>query len=143
VGTRAGSGSGGLGTRARHGFEVSNARVRLGQSGERLAADYLTERGHRVVATNVRRREGEIDLITVHEGTLVFVEVKLRRASRFGEAVEALSAAKRRRMAALAGAYAAEHPELPANLRVDLVAIDVGADGALSGIRHIESVAEG
>lgn len=53
---------------------MSSTRARLGQSGERLAADYLTQRGHRVVATNVRRREGEIDLVTVHEETLVFVE---------------------------------------------------------------------
>ncbi len=122
---------------------MSSPRLRLGQSGERLAADYLTQRGHTVVATNVRRREGEIDLITVHDGTLVFIEVKLRRASTFGEAIEALSAAKQRRMGALAAAYASEHPELPAQLRVDLVAIDIGADGALAGIRHLESVVEG
>jgi len=122
---------------------VTNRRIRLGQSGERVAADYLTQRGHRLVATNVRRREGEIDLVTVHGETLVFVEVKLRRANRFGEAVEALSPAKRRRMAALAAAFAAEHPDLPSNLRVDLVAIDVGADGTLGSIRHLESVAEG
>lgn len=122
---------------------MSSARLRLGQSGERLAADYLTSRGHTVVATNVRRREGEIDLVTVHDGTLVFVEVKLRRASTFGEAVEALSAAKQRRMATLAAAYAADHPELPDHLRVDLLAIDVGADGVVAGIRHLESVVEG
>src|SRR5262245_42711301 len=121
---------------------MTSPRIRLGQSGERLAADYLSQRGHRVVETNVRRHEGEIDLVTVHENTLVFVEVKLRRANRFGEAVEAISVVKQRRMAVLAAAYAAEHPELPSQLRVDLVAIDVRRDGTLESIRHIESVAE-
>ncbi|MSQ30166.1 MAG: YraN family protein [Dehalococcoidia bacterium] len=121
---------------------MSSALARLGQSGERLASDYLTRRGHRVLATNVRRREGEIDLVTVDGETLVFVEVKLRRPSALGGAVEALSAAKLRRLGALAAAYAAEHPELPAQLRVDLVAIDLEADGSLAGIRHVESVTE-
>ena len=115
----------------------------LGRLGERLAADYLIDHGHRVVATNVRRREGEIDLITVEGDTLVFVEVKLRRSATFGGAIQALSAAKQRRMAALAEAYAAEHPELPERQRIDLVAIDLGRDGTVARLEHIESAVEG
>jgi putative endonuclease len=121
---------------------VPTPRSRLGQSGERLAADYLVAHGHTLVATNVRRREGEIDLITIHDNTLVFVEVKLRRSRVTGEAVEAITAAKRRRLVALAMAYSAEHPELPANQRIDLVAIDVGRDGDPTQVRHIESAVE-
>lgn len=115
----------------------------LGRLGERLAADYLAERGHRVVATNVRRREGEIDLITLDGDTLVFVEVKLRRSATYGGAIQALSPAKQRRMAALAEAYAAEHPELPSRQRIDLVAIDLGRDGSVARLEHIESAVEG
>jgi putative endonuclease len=121
---------------------VATTRRRVGQSGERVAADYLAARGHQVIATNVRRREGEIDLITVHDVTLVFVEVKLRRSRVAGEAVEAITAAKGRRLVSLAAAYAAEHPELPAHLRIDLVAIDVPRDGAPALVRHIESAVE-
>jgi putative endonuclease len=121
---------------------VPTPRIRVGQSGERVAADYLTVHGHQVIATNVRRREGEIDLITLDRGTLVFVEVKLRRSRATGEAVEAISATKGRRLVALAAAYAAEHPELPADLRIDLVAIDVARNGAPTVVRHIESAIE-
>ncbi len=115
----------------------------LGDLGERVAAEYLERLGHRVVATNVRRREGEIDLITVEGDTLVFVEVKLRRSATYGGAVQALSPAKQRRMADLAAAYGAEHPELPAQYRIDLVAIDLGRDGAAPAIQHIASAVEG
>ena len=115
---------------------------RLGQSGERLAADYLTAHGHEVIAANVRRREGEIDLITIDGDTLVFVEVKLRRSRATGEAVEALTAAKQRRMAALAEAYAADHPELPQRQRIDLVAIDIANDGT-PRITHVPNAVEG
>ncbi len=42
-----------------------SVRQRLGASGERLAAHYLEQRGYRVIERNVRRAEGEIDLVAV------------------------------------------------------------------------------
>lgn len=122
---------------------MTSPRRQLGDLGERLAAEYLEGLGHRVVATNVRRREGEIDLITVEGDTLIFVEVKLRRTATFGGAISALSAAKQQRMAALAEAYCAEHPELPQQARVDLVAIDLGPDGEPPRVEHVRSAVEG
>jgi putative endonuclease len=122
---------------------VTKATDRLGRSGERLAADYLSERGYRLIARNVRRREGEVDLIAVDGGALVFVEVKLRRPGPAGRAIEALSPSKQRRLRELAEAYAAEHPELPADQRIDLVAIDLAADGSVEAFEHIENAVEG
>ena len=125
-----------------------SVRQRLGASGERVAAHYLERRGYRVIDRNVRRAEGEIDLVALAgaagspDATLVFVEVKLRRSARAGRAVEALSAAKRERLCRLAEGYAADHPELPAALRIDLLAIDL-APGGTPAIEHIEGAVEG
>jgi putative endonuclease len=116
---------------------VTAPRQRLGAAGERLAADYLERHGHRILERNVRTRAGEIDLVTLDGSTLVVVEVKLRRPSAFGAAREALSPAKQRRLAALAGAYAAAHPELPPDVRIDLVAIELAANGAIGAIDHV------
>ena len=120
---------------------------RLGRSGERLAADYLQRLGYELIARNVRRREGEVDLIAVDSGidggTLVFVEVKLRRPGQAGRAIEALSAAKQRRLRDLALAYAAEHPELPEQQRIDVVAIDLAADGSVASFEHVINAVEG
>lgn len=115
----------------------------LGRLGERLALEYLQAHGHTLVEANVRRREGEIDLVTLDGETLVFVEVKLRRSARLGGAIQALSATKQRRMAALAEAYAADHPELPPRQRIDLVAIDLGPGGGVANLEHVESAVEG
>lgn len=115
----------------------------LGRLGERLALEYLQAHGHTLVEANVRRREGEIDLVTLDGDTLVFVEVKLRRSARLGGAIQALTAAKQRRMAALAEAYAADHPELPPRQRIDLVAIDLAPGGIVANLEHIESAVEG
>ena len=117
-------------------------RVRLGRLGEQLAAEYLQGRGYEVIERNVRRREGEIDLVAVRDGTLVFVEVKLRTPGPMGGAVEAVTSTKRRRLRELAGAYAAEHPELPSDLRIDVVAIDLTPDGDVGAVQHLESAIE-
>ena len=116
---------------------------RLGRSGERLAADYLAGRGYELIERNVRRREGEVDLVALDGGALVFVEVKLRRPGRKGRAIEALSAAKQRRLRELALAYGAEHPALPRRQRIDVVAIDLAADGSLASFEHVVNAVEG
>lgn len=122
---------------------MSRATDRLGEAGERYAVRYLEEHGLRVIERNVRRREGELDIVATDDQRTVFVEVKLRRPSRLGGAVEALSQAKQRRLRELAAAYAAEHPELPADLRIDLLALDLAADGSIASVEHIESAVEG
>lgn len=69
-----------------------------GRAAEDLAAQYLAARGLRVLARNVSCRGGEVDLICLDRGSLVFVEVRLRRSARFGGAAESITAAKRRRV---------------------------------------------
>ena len=118
---------------------MTKATDRLGSSGERYAADYLSGHGYEIVARNVRRREGEIDLVALDRGSLVFVEVKVRRPGRTGRAIEALPPAKQQRLRELAAAYGAAHPELPAAQRIDLVAIDLAADGSIASLEHVEN----
>lgn len=122
---------------------MTSRRKRVGDSGERLAADYLARQGHHIIDRNVRRREGEVDLVTLDGDTLVFVEVKLRRAGNFGGAIEAITPAKQWRLLALAEAYAADHPELPQRLRIDLVAVELDSDGVLYEVSHVRSAVEG
>jgi putative endonuclease len=121
---------------------MTDSRRRVGDAGERLAADYLQRQGYEIVDRNVRRKEGEIDLVAVKDGTLVFIEVKLRRSGRAGSAIQQISPAKHARLRELAEAYAADHPELPANLRVDVVAIDLTVSGEVGKLHHVRSAVE-
>ena len=126
---------------------MSDPRRQLGESGERLAAAHLEQRGYQLLDRNVRRREGEVDLIAIDAAgsvpVLVFIEVKLRRSRAMGTAIEALSRHKQQRLRALAEVYAAEHPRLPEDLRIDLVAIDLARDGSVASIQHVENAVEG
>jgi len=76
-----------------------------GQTGEDLAAAFLTEKGLRVRQRNFRCRGGEIDLICEDRGTVVFVEVKTRRSEFFGRPVAAVDARKRHALCRAAAAY--------------------------------------
>lgn len=82
----------------------------LGQWGEALAAEYLRDKGHRVVAAGWRCRFGEIDLITQTGAYLCFVEVKLRKSAAYGRAGEFVDRRKRERLRATAELYLAGHP---------------------------------
>ena len=52
---------------------------RLGPAGEAHAARLLETRGHRIIERNFRCPQGELDLVTWHCDTLVFVEVRARQ----------------------------------------------------------------
>jgi putative endonuclease len=102
--------------------------VRRGAAAEELAARHLAQRGLQVVARNYRVRGGEIDLVCVDRGTLVFVEVRLRGSAAFGGAAASITAAKRRRIVLAARHYLQDRPERPC--RFDAVLLDrLDADG--------------
>ena len=88
----------------------------------------------KVLARNYRCRVGEIDIVADDGGTVVFVEVKERGSDSHGSAVEAVTAAKRRRVVRAARVYAATHGLADAAVRFDVLAIDWGPDGPR--VRH-------
>ena len=101
-----------------------------GQAGEKYAAEYLRTHGYRVLATNVRYRLGEIDLVADDGGTLVFVEVRARKPGRFGTAVETLTRTKRARVVRAVELYLTTQNVPPTRpIRIDVVAITLDANG--------------
>src|SRR5215472_2216073 len=88
---------------------MSRARVALGKTGEDLAVAELERRGYAILERRYRRRGGELDIIARDGPTLVFVEVKARESRDFGDAAEAVTVFKRRRMAQLAMDYMTRH----------------------------------
>jgi putative endonuclease len=103
-----------------------------GDEGERQALDHLVRHGLRLVARNYRvaagprAHGGEVDLIVRdRDGTLVFVEVRVRRNPRHGGAAASIGAAKRRRVR-LAARHYLQSFATPPPCRFDVVVIDGG-----------------
>ncbi|HEX6030106.1 MAG TPA: YraN family protein, partial [Tepidiformaceae bacterium] len=105
-------------------------RRRLGDFGERLAANHLEAAGMRVLDRNVRVPGGEIDLLAEDGDDLVFVEVRTRRGAE-GAAVESLTPAKIRRMWRCAMAHCDARGVDPARARLDVISIDLDARGSV------------
>lgn len=108
-------------------------RQQAGDAAEAAAAAHLEARGLRVVARQVRFREGELDLVCRAGETLVFVEVRLRSDARYGSGAASVTAAKQQRVVRAAQHYLLGHfgSRLPA-CRFDVVS--VGADGTIEWI---------
>ena len=96
---------------------------------ESLALAHLERAGLALIERNFNCRYGEIDLVMRERDVVVFVEVRFRRASRFGDGVDSIGAAKRAKLVRAAGAFLAEHPRLAgAACRFDVLAIAGDAD---------------
>lgn len=69
---------------------------------------------------------------------LAFVEVRCRRGDAMGTAGESLTEAKQQRLVRLAEAYGQAREGLPAQRRIDVLALDFGPGGRLLSLDHIE-----
>lgn len=61
----------------------SKTTKEIGNWGEKVAAEYLTRHGMRIVDRNVARKTGELDIIATEEDTMHFVEVKTNLVDAF------------------------------------------------------------
>ena len=104
-----------------------NRQQQFGKYSERLAVEYLKLKGYRIVETNYRSSQGEIDIIARDKDTLVFVEVKARHSRRFGSAKGAVTPAKQRKISMAALEYLKKNGRTDVRARFDVVAIDTAA----------------
>ncbi|MBR0145686.1 MAG: YraN family protein [Eubacterium sp.] len=107
----------------------------LGGEKEHMAGAFLEKKGHRILEYNFRTRMAEADLVTMDGDTLVFVEVKYRRDLSEGHPLEAVHAAKQRRVRLAALYYLEDH-----NLSPDTTAVRFDVIGILGDeITHVEN----
>lgn len=104
-----------------------NRQQQFGKRSERLAAEYLKLQGYRILETNYRSSQGEIDIIAREKDTLVFVEVKARSSRHFGSAKAAVTPAKQRKISMVALEYLKRTGRSDIRARFDVVAIDTTA----------------
>lgn len=101
-----------------------NTRAKGAQKEEEVCA-YLRSGGVKIVESNFRNRQGEIDLIGYDGDYLVFFEVKYRSGKSKGSAAEAVGFAKQKKICQVADYYRMLHhcaEDTP--IRFDVVAVD-------------------
>lgn len=85
--------------------------MKIGQTVEQYALNYLGNSGLTHIASNWSCRFGEIDLIMLAQETLVFVEVRYRKHASFGGALDSVDQPKRHKLIKTAEQFLTEHPQ--------------------------------
>ena len=110
--------------------------------GEQVAAVSLAAKGYRILGRNIRfGSRCELDLVAraPDSETLVFIEVKTRRAENFGRPMTAVDRNKRRALGRAALRYLHRVKARPARIRFDVVEVVGVPDAESPVIRHIEN----
>ena len=108
----------------------------IGQWGETIAVDYLTQHGHEIIARNVRTPFGEIDIVTRQGDVIIFVEVKTRTSNKMGLPEESITPRKQEHMLACAQHYASEH-EID-HWQIDVISVE-GRPGKKPMVTYFEN----
>ncbi|WP_316793088.1 YraN family protein [Pedobacter frigoris] len=108
----------------------------LGRRGEEIAKDYLENIGYRILNLNWAYGRAEVDVIANHNGTIIFVEVKTRSSTDYGEPEDFVNIKKERQLEYAAEAYI-EMSGHQGEIRYDIIAI-VFENKHLYKINHIE-----
>jgi putative endonuclease len=107
--------------------------------GEKVARDFLKQRGYHILETNYRCPQGEIDIVAKDKDSLVFIEVRAKKSPEFGSPEESITPAKRERMRATAYHYRQNHENLPPLWRIDVVVVELDQKGKPARIELIEN----
>jgi len=119
--------------------EWTDPRHRRGYAGEKAAISHLLKLGWRIEAHRFRLGHHDLDVVARLGSLVAFIEVKTRRSSRFGQAVEAVGARKQAVMARLAELWRLRFGLPGDRYRFDVIAIDEGGESSTSPqLTHIE-----
>lgn len=111
----------------------------VGLLGEKLAKNFLKKRGYRILETNYRCPEGEIDIIARHKDSLVFIEVRTKRSLQFGSPEESITLTKMEKLRVVAAHYLQTLNNLPVSWRIDVVAVEIDQKDKPRRIELIEN----
>lgn len=97
--------------------------MNFGQKAEVAAALFLEGQGYKILERNYTTRWAEIDLIAIHQDTLVFIEVKARNSVHYGLPAEAVGTLKQKKITFAALHYLRENKIADMRIRFDVMTI--------------------
>lgn len=99
-------------------------RRKTGEEYEKIVAKILEKYGYQILERNYRCRIGEIDLIAIDQGMLVFIEVKYRKDKKAGRPEEAVNVKKQQIICRTADDYRMRYPQYAQyQIRFDVAAV--------------------
>lgn len=100
-------------------------KIEIGRQGEILAAEFLIKKGWEIVKRNYRHGKAEIDLIVKRDDWTIFVEVKTRSSSLYGQPEDFVTEFQARRIYEAAEEFIFS-TNWQGHVRFDIVSIKLG-----------------
>ncbi len=117
----------------------------LGILGEEIAANYLKEKGYKILDRNyvpkwIKRGKKEIDIVATKKNILVFVEVKSGELSKDFYPEDKVNFEKQKNLIFAAKNYLEEKKIKPdTKWQIDVISVEFDSDFKNPKIRHIEN----
>ena len=110
----------------------------VGNYGENIAKNYLMSENYELLELNYRNRYGEIDIICFDKDVIVFVEVKSRFDTTFGNPLESINLKKQKKIVNLSLLYIIKKRFTNINCRFDVIEIYFNKFNDANKINHIK-----
>lgn len=111
---------------------------RFGIVGEKIARDYLSTNGYKIIKTNFYTQKGELDIIAKKENYIDFIEVKTRTSDIYGTPASAVNKTKIKHMISAAKIFLRLNKFSKYEIRFDVIEIFI-KDGKCK-INHIKQI---
>lgn len=108
----------------------------FGNLAEELAADFLVEKGYKILQKNFRYQRAEIDIIAEFQDQIIVVEVKARGTDIFMAPEEAVTKTKIKLLVLAADQYL-KHHNINKEVRFDIITVLPDNSGKLE-IKHLQ-----
>ena len=99
----------------------------------------LQKKGLKILATNLKNKFGEIDILAQDKKTIIIVEVKAKTDLRYGRPQEMVDFFKQKKLRQLAKSLEQKNPNC--KIRIDVAAVDMTL--SKPKIEYIENAVEG
>ena len=108
----------------------------FGNLAEELAANFLVEKGYKILQKNFRFQHAEIDIIAAFKNEIIIVEVKARGTDIFMAPEEAVTKTKKKLLVLAADQYMKQN-NISQEVRFDIITVLPDDTGKLK-ITHLE-----
>ena len=113
-------------------------KKKIGSIGEKIAQEFLKNKGYNIINTNFYTKRGEIDIIATMENELIFVEVKTRTNNKYGTPALAVNYTKIKHMKCTAKIFLMLNKFYNYSIRFDVIEIVI--KNGKTYINHIKQI---
>ena len=112
----------------------------IGRLGEKIALEYLKDKGYKLLEKNFYCHWGEIDLIFKKNDKIIFVEVKTRVGEKKGKPYEAINFYKIQDLKRAINYYLLKKNCFQSKLSLEVMSIILNPDLSLKEIKHFDQI---